>query len=283
MLAPAPPYPDHIVDILIAERAPRLRASPLWPLVKPPLYRLMDYGKARAMADAIAPMGGRDALDHASALLDLHVETKGLHRIPREGRLVVACNHPTGLADGVAAYDMLKTVRPDALYYANSDAHRIAPGFDEVLIPVEWVQAKRTRERTRLTLERSRQAFEDERALVVFPAGRIARKGGDGRLTDPPWQPTVISLARRYVAPITPIHIAGPWSWLFNAFDGVSKELRDITLFHELLNKKGRRFELTIGLPIQPDALPSDAVEAAAALKAYVERVLPGDMDAPFP
>ena len=41
---------QHIVDILIAERAPHLRASPLWPVLRPLLYRMLDYAKARAMA-----------------------------------------------------------------------------------------------------------------------------------------------------------------------------------------------------------------------------------------
>ncbi|MCA3758677.1 MAG: acyltransferase, partial [Phenylobacterium sp.] len=31
---------QHIVDVLIAERAPRLAASPAWPLARPLLYRL---------------------------------------------------------------------------------------------------------------------------------------------------------------------------------------------------------------------------------------------------
>jgi putative hemolysin len=35
--------------------------------------------------------------------------------------------------------------------------------------------------------------------------------------------------------------------------------MRDITLFHELLNKKGRRFWLIVGAPIDPEALPGDA------------------------
>jgi len=39
------------------------------------------------------------------------------------------------------------------VFYANSDAHRVCPRFDETLIPVEWVAAKRTRERTRLGAE----------------------------------------------------------------------------------------------------------------------------------
>ena len=41
---------------LIAERAPRLAAHPAWPLVRPLLYLLLDYAKARRLADDIAPL-----------------------------------------------------------------------------------------------------------------------------------------------------------------------------------------------------------------------------------
>ena len=41
---------DHIVDVLIAERAPKLSASLAWPVLRPLLYALLDYGKARRMA-----------------------------------------------------------------------------------------------------------------------------------------------------------------------------------------------------------------------------------------
>ena len=63
---------------------------------------------------------------------------------------MIVCNHPTGIADGVAVWDALKAIRPDLMFYANADAHRVSPKLDEVLIPVEWVEEKRTRERTRL-------------------------------------------------------------------------------------------------------------------------------------
>jgi putative hemolysin len=96
-------------------------------------------------------------------------------------------------------------------------------------------------------------------------------------LTDPPWMASAVSIARKYAAPIVPIHVAGPWSTLFHLFDRVSRELRDITLFHELLNKKGRRFSLTIGRPIDPEALPGDAGEATETLKRFVESMLPND------
>lgn len=272
----------HIVDVLIAERAPKLAGGPLWPLARPLLYRLLDYDKARRMADAIAPLPGRAALEHVSDLLALKVETRGLERTPTAGRLVAICNHPTGIADGVAVYDALKGLRPDLCFYANADAHRVSPRFDEVLIPVEWVEAKRTRETARRTLERTRAAMEAERCLVVFPSGRLARRQPDGRLVDPPWAPTAVAVARRHRAPVLPIHVAGPWSTLFHLFHRVSSELRDITLFHELLNKRGREFRLIVGPPIPAEALAGDAGEVTARLKAYVEQTLPADPDRPF-
>lgn len=279
MVSPSEP---HIVDVLIEERAPKLSRSPTWPLVRPLLYRLLDYRKARAMADAIAPMDGKAAMNFVSDLLSIDVQVTGLEHVPGDGRLVIVGNHPTGIADGVAVYDALKTVRPDIIFYANSDAHRVCARFDETLIPVEWVPAKRTRERTRLTLAMTKEVLEAERPLMVFPAGKLARRDAAGVLTDPVWMPTAISVAVKYGAPIIPVHVEGPWATLFHLFDRFSPELRDITLFHELLNKTGSRFKITIGRSIAPEALDPDAAVASAAIKTYVERTLSFEPDRPF-
>jgi putative hemolysin len=272
----------HIVDQLIEERAPTLAASSLWPLVRPLLYKILDYRKARGMADTIAAMGGAEALDFISSLLEVRVQAAGMAQLPTTGRLVIVANHPTGIADGVAIYDAIKPLRPDLCFFANSDAHRVCPGFDEVLIPVEWVEAKRTRERARLTLKRAQAAFEAERAVMIFPAGKLAVRGADGKLSDPEWMASALSLARKYAAPVVPIHMTGPYSHLFHAFHRVSRELRDVTLFHELLNKRHGLFTLQVGAPISPEALGSDSAVATEAMKAYVERVLPVDPDQPF-
>jgi putative hemolysin len=266
---------DHIVDTLIAERAPKLTGHALWPVVRPALYALLDYRKARRMADAMAPLPGPAAVEHVARLLDLKVAVRGLEHVPRTGRLIVVCNHPTGIADGLAVYDVLKTVRSDLIFYANADAHRVASRLNEMLIPVEWVEAKRTRERLKLTLQMTRDALEAERCLAIFPAGRISRAQSGGELADPTWASSAVSLARKYGASVVPIHVAGPWSMLFHLFHRMSQELRDITLFHELLNKQGRRFALTVGPALAPEALAGEAAEVTARLKAYVEGVLP--------
>jgi len=268
----------HIVDELIYERAPKLVRSPLWPLIRPVLYAVLGRNKAVRMADAIAGMAGAEALDYVSNLLSLEVVSRGLDRLPETGRCLVVCNHPTGIADGIAVHDAILKRRPDAIFFANADALRVNPRFAEALIPVEWVQAKRTREKTRVTLQGAKDAFEAERCVVMFPAGRLARRNAQGRLIDPPWAPTAVSLAQKYDAPIVPVHVAGPDSFWFHLFNRFSQELRDITLFHELLNKAGKRFDLTVGPLIDPQTEGLDTDR----LKAYVELQLPETPDKVF-
>jgi putative hemolysin len=267
----------HIVDELIAERAPRMSGSAVWPVARPALYALLGYGKARALADAVAGLDGKAAFAHVSKLLDLKVEATGLERIPRDGPVILVANHPTGIADGFALDDIVRPIRPDLIFYANADALRVAPRLGDAIIPVEWVEAKRTREKMKLTLTATRDALQAGRALAIFPAGRLARVE-HGVLTDPQWAPTPLSLARKYDAPVVPIHMTGPNSTLFHLFDKVSVELRDITLFHEMLNKHGARFTVTVGSVIAPADLP----EQVEALKAYVERDLAADADRKF-
>lgn len=271
----------HIVDVLIAERAPRLTASPFWPVLRPGLYGVLGYGAAVRMADAIQPLSGAETLDYVSTLLRLKVTTTNLDRLPATGRCVVVCNHPTGIADGVAVHDAIKQRRGDAVFFANADALRVSPRLSETVIPVEWVYEKRTREKTRATLNAAKAAFEAERCVVMFPAGRLAREQ-NGLLTDPEWAPTAASLARKYGAPVVPMYVTGPYSRLFHLFDRISHELRDVTLFHELLNKAGKRFGVDVGLPIPAERLDVDATRATEALKTFTERTLAADPDAVF-
>ncbi|MEL7541381.1 MAG: 1-acyl-sn-glycerol-3-phosphate acyltransferase [Pseudomonadota bacterium] len=226
----------HIVDILIEERAPHLAAGPLWPIAGPILRGLLGYKKARSMADAIAPLPGYSALNYVSKLLRLNTKAQGLENIPHLGRCVIIANHPTGIADGVALYDALRDLRPDLCFFANADALRVSHGLSDVVIPVEWPPEKRTLQSSKATVRHAKAAMECERAVVIFAAGALSRRV-KGELRDPDWEHSAVALARKYSAPIVPAHVTGPFPYLFHLFDRFSDELRDVTLFHELLNK----------------------------------------------
>ena len=272
---------QHIVDTLIEERCPKLRDSWSWPLVRPVLYKTLGYRRAREMADTIMQLTGRESFDHLSRQLDFSLDVEGIERLPQSGRIIIAANHPTGLADGVAVWDLLKQVREDIVFFANADAIRVNPQFQDVIIPVEWVAEKRTPAKTRETLKRAGQAFAEEKCVVIFPSGRLARKE-DGRLIEKDWFSTVVGLARKQKTPILPLNLDAWNSRLFYFFSELNPELRDITLFHELLNKRGAEVRMTFGQMIHPDRLQGDAGDLTEKLKHHVAYDLLQDSAAVF-
>ena len=272
---------QHIVDTLIEERCPKLRDSWSWPLVRPVLYKTLGYRRAREMADTIMQLTGRESFDYLSRQLDFSLDVDGIERLPKSGRVIIAANHPTGLADGVAVWDLLKQVREDIVFFANADAIRVNPQFQDVIIPVEWIAEKRTPAKTRETLKRAGQAFAEEKCVVIFPSGRLARKE-DGRLIEKDWFSTVVGLARKQEAPILPLNLDAWNSRLFYFFSELNPELRDITLFHELLNKRGAEVRMTLGQMIHPDRLQGDAGDLTEKLKHHVAYDLLQDSAAVF-
>ncbi|MEE9381768.1 MAG: 1-acyl-sn-glycerol-3-phosphate acyltransferase [Hyphomonadaceae bacterium] len=273
---PDEPLDGHIVDVLIRERCPSFATHWTWPAVRPVLYSLLGYGKARKMADGMASRTGRQAFDYLARTLDVQLDVNHLDRLPETGRVVVASNHPTGLADGVAVWDALMQRRKDVVFFANADALRVNPDFEDVIIPIEWVEDKRSPAKTRETLKRAAAAFEEEKCIVIFPSGKLA-KMQQGILREQEWFPTVVSLARKRKAPIVPLHVSARNSRLYYMLAGMNGELRDITLFHELLNKKRANYDLAFGPEISPETLQGDATEVTNSLQAHVAYAMAED------
>lgn len=276
------PKTPHIADILIAERGERIVNSRWWPLLRPLLYKILHYDEAVRMADEVAPLSAAAAMDYVSRLLSLDLDITGLDRIPTSGAFILAANHPTGIADGVAVFDALKQVRPDLSIFTNRDALRVNPRLSEFLIPVEWREAFRDRTKMRETLKISSRAFGEGRAIVIFPSGRIAY-WKDGRLNERPWQSSAITLARKQDVPILPVNVHSRNSGLFYWFAKWNTELRDMTVFHELLNKRGKTFRINIGKVIAQERFEhGDPTEITERLQTHVVDRLAEDPHAEF-
>ncbi|MGF1542967.1 MAG: 1-acyl-sn-glycerol-3-phosphate acyltransferase [Parvularculaceae bacterium] len=259
----------HIIDILIEERAPTLVSSPFWPLYRSVLYPLLKEPRAKRMADGLVGLSGAEAMDRVTETLALSLTTSGLENVPAHGRALIASTHPTGIADGVAMYEALRDRRRDLLFFANRDALRVSPRFGELMIPVEWKMEKRTRQRSRETLVATKNAFESDSCVVLFPSGRLAYMDENRSLTEQEWMSSIAIFARKYECPVVPAHIEARNSWLYYWFRNLSPELRDITLFNELLNKRGKRFHITFGPMISPDDLAGDPTEVTNALRRH--------------
>lgn len=231
------------------------------------------------MADAIRPMPARGVFDYLSTLLHIDLTARGVENVPEQGRVLLAITHPTGIPDGIAVFDAIKNHRSDITFFANRDAIRAAPNLEEMIIPVEWVEEKRTPTRSRETLVSVVKAFQSEKCVVLFPSGRIAFMDENKYLTEQEWLASVAIFARKYKCPVVPAHITARNSWLYYWFWKLSTELRDITLFNELLNKQGKSYTITFGEKIDHEALKGDPLLVAQALRAHAVNI---DSGAPW-
>jgi len=261
----------HIVEQLIHERTPKLMARPrLFRALKPLLYRILAYDAAVFLADNIKDKTGHEAFSLITDHVKPRTAVQGLMHLPTSGKCIIIANHPTGLADGMAVFQAIRDKRPDHVFLANADALRVMPKASDLIIPVEWVMDKRSLAKTKQTLVDVKTALDAGQCVVIFPSGRLARWGWRG-LYDQEWQSSAAMLAKKYAAPVIPLNIKARNSWLYYLFSRLNAELRDITLFHELLNKKGQTFHMTFGEPIAPEALPKKSEAATAYIRKIVE------------
>jgi putative hemolysin len=255
------------LDPLIAERAPWLfDDTPVAKAARTSLMRLLGYRETVELGTLYDDWPTDRIMHHVAGLLVRDIEVTGLENIPRQGPALIVANHPTGIADGIMLHHALCPIRPDMFVYANSDILRILPQFESLIAPVEWQEHKRSRAKTRETMEYTRQAIGDERIGVIFPSGRLAKRRGLN-LYERPWMASAAMIARKYDLPVIPLNIRARNSALFYLFDMIHPTLRDITLFYETLNKDKQPYRLTVGEPISASALPAKSDEAIDILR----------------
>lgn len=255
------------IDPLIAERAAWLfNANPAADVARRALMSVLGYRQTLKLAELYRDWPTDRIMHHIAGQLARNLTVRGLSHIPRQGPALIVANHPTGIADGIMLHHALWSIRPDMFIYANSDILRILPQFESLIAPVEWRADKRTRAKTRETMEYTKTAIEAGRLGVIFPSGRLAKRRGLS-LHERDWMPSAAMIARKYDLPVIPVNIRARNSVLFYSFDAIHNSLRDITLFHETLNKARQPYRITIGEPISPSALPAKSEDGIEMLK----------------
>ena len=245
------------IDPLIIDRAPWLARAGAWRRpVRRVLDRLLDYDRCIALGERLRCEPTETIMAHLAELIVRDVEATGLENVPRQGPALVVANHPTGIADGIMLHALVAPIRPDLYVFANSDILRLLPQMRSLIAPVEWREDKRTRAKTRETMDYVREATDAGRLGVIFPSGRLAKRRRLS-LHERPWMPSAASIARKFELPVIPVNIRARNSSLFYLFDLLHPTLRDITLFHETLNKDRQPYRITVGEPVSSSALPT--------------------------
>lgn len=255
------------IDPLIAERAPWLYADrPGTRLIRTALRSALSYARTIEIAKSLEYANSVEIMDHMGQMLARDVEVTGLGNIPRHGAAMIVANHPTGIGDGIILQHLLRRIRDDAYFFANSDILRVMPQMDDFICPVEWRVDRRSHGKMRETMAFTRRAVDEGRLGVIFPSGRLAKRRGL-RLHERDWMPSAAMLARKFKLPVIPVNIRARNSVLFYLFDLLHPTLRDITLFHETLNKARQPFRITVGEAISPSALPETSEDGIEMLR----------------
>ena len=257
----------HRIDPLIEERAPWLFADRFGTrLARGVLNRMLSYRHTLQIGSKMMDLPAGEIMVHMGEMLARDLRVSGLGNIPHHGPALVVANHPTGIADGIILHHALRGVRPDSYYFANHDILRVLPQFETMIAPVEWRLEKRSHAKTRETMTYTRNAVNEGRLGVIFPAGRLAKRRGLC-LHERPWMASAAMIARKFDLPVIPINIRARNSALFYLFDLLHPSLRDITLFHETLNKARQPYRITIGEPISASALPARSEDGIEMLR----------------
>lgn len=261
----------HPIDEIMEERCPNLMKNKiLWSFIRPSVYRIFKYNDAKKIVSDICKKSGYECFLYLANYLQSDHKVQNIDNVPKSGPIILTGNHPTGLTDGIVMFDVLRERRPDYTLYANSDMIKIAKGFQDIIIPVDWNEKNKSSEKSRIILNLTRETFKKNKALLVFPSSRLSKRKGI-YLYERPWITTIIKLSKKFNAPIIPFHMSATNSLLFYILEIVNTELKDISLFRELINKKDFKYNIKFGKLIEPSSITDDIEKETKRIQNYVE------------
>ncbi len=180
--------------------------------------------------------------------LNLHYDHAALEALPRTGPLVVVCNHPFGVADGLVIGHLISKLRQDFLILTNSVLFRAEEARPH-LLPVDFAVTQAALETNIASRRRARDHIKAGGCLVIFPGGGVstAPKPFARQALDPEWKTFTAHLIEQGHADVVPIFFAGQNSRLFQIVSHFSLTLRLSLLFKEVNDRIGKPMDVRIG------------------------------------
>jgi len=218
-------------------------------------------------------LNGVDFAQYVIDVMGAKVNFVGLENIPKTGGCIIASNHPLGGLDGMALMVGVSKTRSDFKFLANDILINIEP-LREHFIPVNKL-AKNSKNNLSLISNE----YKSNKAILVFPAGLCSRKI-NGKITDLPWQKSVISKSIEHQLPIVPTFIEGENSKVFynvanfRKFLSLKINLEMLLLPNELFKQKGKVITVYFGKPIDCNKFSKKKLWAdAQQLKNFVYQI----------
>ena len=264
----------HPIDEIIEERCPKLMSNKfLWSVIKPTIFKIFKYQTAKNITDDISDISGFECFNYLTNLLKFNLDIRNIELVPKYGPIILAGNHPTGLTDGIVMFEVMKDRRPDYTLYANIDMIKLSKGFEDIIIPVDWNDDNKNIGKSKEILKRTKETLNEGKCLLVFPSSRLSKRKGF-KLFERPWLNTIVKLSKKYNAPIIPFHMDGHNSLFYYFLDIFNEELKNISLFSELVNKEEFKYTITFGRQIDPLDINGDIDKETLRIQNHVEFTL---------
>jgi|TARA_R110000737_G_scaffold350849_2_gene391135 putative hemolysin len=190
-----------------------------------------------------------DFCDDVMKYLNIKIVINNLEKLPKEGKLVLAMNHPLGGMDAIALVSGLRDTRTDLKYIVNDlllNLNRMNGHFLGVDKHGKNSHSKR---------EQINELFASDYLVSIFPAGLVSRKV-DGKVRDLVWKKTFITLSKANDRTIVPMHIDGHLSNFFYRLSnfrskiGIKANIEMLYLSNELFKLRNSTITMTFGDPI---------------------------------
>lgn len=174
---------------------------------------------------------------------------KGLENIPKDGRYIIASNHPLGGFDALLLLNALDGHFKETKYLVN-DILMNLKNLTPLFIPINkhGGQSKDAA----IQLE---ETYKSDIQIATFPAGMVSRRD-KGRIVDPVWHKNYISKAIKYQRDIIPVHITGRNTnrfynlYSFRKLLGIKLNIEMLFLADETFRHKNKQINITFGKPI---------------------------------
>ena len=183
----------------------------------------------------------------ALKILNINYEVDGKVNIPSSGPCLIICNHPFGIVDGLIISALVAEVREDYKILINEKLAEVNH-IKKYLFPLSFKKTKGAKISNINSKNKAIKHLKNNGLLITFPSGEVATsKFIFDKAKERDWKPLVASIYKQSPCEITPVFFSGQNSLFFQFVGFINNNLRRILFVQELLNKKNKTINLTIG------------------------------------
>lgn len=193
---------------------------------------------------------GLELIRAASDFLHTNLTVRNLDKCPKDGRYIIAANHPIGGPEGLW---LMRTVIEHGNFPVKTVSNDLLMNI-EAMRPV-FLGVNKHGGNSKAYVAEMQDAFEGDTAILFFPAGLVSRRRW-GKIEDLEWKSTFIKKATQYQRDVIPVHCSGRVSGFFYRLANLRRFLRIryniemLYLPNEMFKQRNKDLVLTFGDPI---------------------------------